>query len=105
MTAYYLRPPKKYIYQVVNLTGNLRPVLGTQLDHIILFTCYNSHDRDASINIMCYNNHVCINCVYGIISATINKLILSAIIEFQCNKINYAPSQCLVVAKQFPSRI
>jgi hypothetical protein len=76
--AYYSRPPKKYIFQVVNSTGNLRPILGTQLDHIIFLTRYNSHDRDASINIMCYNNHVSINCVYGIISATIHKLILSA---------------------------
>jgi hypothetical protein len=102
--AYYLRPPKRYISQVVNSTGNSRPVLGTQLDHIILLTCYNSQDRVASINIMCYNNHVCINCVYGIY-ATFGKLILSVIIEFQCDQINYVPWQCSVVAKRFPSRI
>jgi hypothetical protein len=53
---------------------------------------------------MCYNNHVCINSIYGI-SATIDKLILSAIIEFQCAKINYVPWQCPVVAKHVPSRI
>jgi hypothetical protein len=66
LVAYYLRSPKRYILQVVNSTGNLRSVLGTQLDHIILLTSYNSHDRDASKNIMCYNNHVCVSCVYGI---------------------------------------
>jgi hypothetical protein len=53
----------------------------------------------------CYNNHVCVNCVYGIISATIDKLILSAIIVFQYDKINYETWQCPVVVKQFPSRI
>jgi len=40
---------------------------------------------------MCYCNHVFVNWVYGIISAIIDKLIISAIIEFKCDKINYSP--------------
>jgi len=30
LAACYLRPKKRYIFQVVNLTGNWRSVLGTQ---------------------------------------------------------------------------
>jgi hypothetical protein len=78
----------------------LHPVLGTQLDHNILFIYYNSHDQDASINIMCHNNYVCVNCVCGIISAINDKLILSAIIEFQCDKINYVPTMSMSSCRQ-----
>jgi hypothetical protein len=36
MDACYLHPKKRYIFQLVNLTGNLRFVLGTQVGYIIV---------------------------------------------------------------------
>ena len=36
LAACYLRPNKRYIFQVINLTGNLRPILGTQVGYIII---------------------------------------------------------------------
>jgi len=36
MATCFLRPKKGYILQVINLTGNLRPVLVTQVSYIII---------------------------------------------------------------------
>lgn len=51
MAAYYLRPEKKYKFQVVNLTGDLRPVLGTKRDYLILCLPENSYSHVASFRV------------------------------------------------------